>query len=511
MIATREKIPSYKTHEHAIISTLSYMIDENTAKQSVENDTFMTGALRWSPFVLVQARRCNKSIGVGRLWQLNQEVIIMRAALPKLGRPVWVLLSGILFTHFSSYMLLPYFSIILSTEKGLSLGNVGLVLGAGSIAYLVGSLLGGLISDRLGPKRTMVGGLFIRGLGYLLFLWVGSFPALFAANLVAGIGDGLYMPPAKAGIATYSSQATKTTAFSYRGIAANIGVTVGPLLGTILLHRSSRALFLGVAVISFALAVEHGLLITKAPLLGQGESTPSTKTNLRDILRDKPFLLFSLVTVFVWALFTQFTLSLPLRAEQIHTARNIGLIWTTTSILIIVLQSPMTRLFTKYLHPLLAMGIGTVLMALALGSVALSSAFWHLIASAVLFTIGEMLFMPTSDAIVSDLAKPEQVGSYFGIASFVYGAGETLGNIGGGRLMETAVQQQTLNLPWLLFGGVGVVVGAAYFAMRAWRPLADPLSPVLQERTKNPHVLSMETTERGEFEAKSPLRKKQKT
>lgn len=429
----------------------------------------------------------------------------MRAALPKLGRPVWVLLSGILFTHFSSYMLLPYFSIILSTEKGLTLGNVGLVLGAGSIAYLVGSLIGGLISDRLGRKRTMVGGLFIRGLGYLLFLWVASFPALFAANLVAGIGDGLYMPPAKAGIATYSSQATKTTAFSYRGIAANIGVTVGPLLGTFLLHRSSGALFLGVAVISFLLAVEHWLLITKDPPLvaGAGEVTSTTKTNLRAILQDKPFLVFSLVTVFVWALFTQFTLSLPLRAEQIHSARNIGLIWTTTSILLIVLQSPITRLFTKYLHPLLAMGIGTVIMAVALGSVALSSSFWHLIASAMLFTIGEMLFMPTSDAIVSDLSTPETVGSYFGVASFVYGAGETLGNIGGGRLMETAVRQGTLNMPWLLFGGVGVAIGAVYFVMRAWRPLAAPLQPALEERTKQPE-------EREEIAVKSPFRNKQK-
>ncbi|MGZ4031002.1 MAG: MDR family MFS transporter [Tumebacillaceae bacterium] len=435
----------------------------------------------------------------------------MRAVLPRLGRPVWVLLSGILFTHFSMYMILPYFSIILTIEKGLSLRNAGLVLGAGSIAYLVGSLVGGFFSDRLGRKLTMVSGLFVRGLGYLSFLWVGSFPALFAANFVAGIGDGLYMPPAKAGIATYSSHDTKTTAFSYRGIAASIGVTLGPLLGTVLHHRSVNALFIGVAVISFALAVEHWLLLAREPLPGQVDRVPSTKTNLRDILTDKAFLLYSVVTIFVWALFVQLTFSLPFRAEQIHAARNIGLIWTTTSLLLILLQTRVTRLFTKYLHPLVAMGVGTVIMAVALGSVALSSSFWHLIGSAILFTFGQMLFMPTSDAIVSDLAKPEQVGSYFGVASFVFGAGETLGNIGGGRLMETAVRQNALAMPWLLFGGVGVLIGLVYFAMRAWRPLADPLRPVLKERTKNPPILAGLSAEREERAAKSLFRKKRKT
>lgn len=434
----------------------------------------------------------------------------MRAVLPNLGRPVWVLLSGILFTHFSSYMLLPFFSIILSTEKHLTLSRVGLVLGAGSIAYLGGSLIGGFIADRLGNRLTMVAGLFIRGLGYLSFLWIGTFPALFAANLVAGVGDGLYMPPAKAGIATYSSQNTKTTAFSYRGIAANIGVTLGPLLGTFLHARSSSALFVGVAAISFALAVEHWLLITRDCLPGVGDCPAAPKTNIRAILTDRPFLLFSFVTIFVWALFTQFTLSLPLRAEQIHSARNIGLVWTTTSSLIIVLQSPITRLFTHYLHPLLAMGAGTVLMAVGLGTVAFSSTFWHLIASAVLFTIGEMLFMPTSDAIVSDLAKPELVGSYFGIASFVYGAGETIGNVGGGRLMESAVRQHALAMPWLLFGALGVVVGAAYFVLRLWHPLADPLAPALQERAKSAPRFA-EQEERRELAVKSPFRKKQKT
>ncbi|TCP55524.1 putative MFS family arabinose efflux permease [Tumebacillus sp. BK434] len=405
------------------------------------------------------------------------------AILPKLGRAIYVLLGGILFTHLGSYMLLPFFAIILSTEKGLSLGATGLVLGAGSIAFLTGSLLGGFLSDRFGRRMTMVSGLLIRGAGLLGFIWGASFSSLFLTNLVAGVGGGIYAPGAKAGIAALASQGTKTTAFSYRGVAANIGVTMGPLLGTYLHTKSSTLLFGGSAVVYFVLALSHLLLLERDC---RGEDCPKVdRQGIKQILTDRPFLYFSVVTIFVWALFTQFALSLPLRAAQIDSARNIGLLFTASAVLVILLQGTVTRFFTKHLHPLGTMAIGILLIGTGLGSVALSTSFWHLVASAVVVTFGQMFVMPTSDAIVADLAKPEQIGSYFGVAAFVFGAGEALGNIAGGQLMELAVAIDYLALPWLLYGAVGLLLGGTYYLLRLWQPLARPLAPVTEERTEH--------------------------
>lgn len=414
----------------------------------------------------------------------------MRSFVPNLGRAIWVLLGGVLFTHLGSYMLLPFLAIFLSQEKGLSLGNVGLVLGAGSIAYLSGSLVGGFLSDRLGRKLTMVSGLLIRGVGLLGFIYFDTFTSLVVTNLIAGVGGGLYMPPAKAGIASLASQDTKTTAFSYRGIAANIGVTLGPLLGTFLLTRSYVVLFWGAAIVYFGLALSHVLLLSKDCTTGI-DCPKVEKGSVREIFAHRSFLVFSFVTVFVWALFTQFTLSLPLRATQIEATQNIALIWTTTSVLVILLQSPLSRWFSKAMHPLQAMSLGTIILGIALGTVAFSTTFWHLILSAVLFTIGEMFIMPTADAIVSDLANPKRMGSYFGVSAFVFGAGESLGNIGGGQLMEAAVRQDTLALPWIVFAVTGVLVGVAYYGLTFWQALAKPLTPMVEERVGAPSVMDL--------------------
>jgi MFS family permease len=120
-----------------------------------------------------------------------------------------------------------------------------------------------------------------------------------------------------------------------------------------------------------------------------------------------------------------------------------------------------------------------------------------------------MFIMPTSDAIVSDLANPKQMGSYFGVSAFVFGAGESLGNIGGGQLMQYAVVRDALAIPWIVFGVVGVLLALTYYGLTFWQPLAKPLSPVLEERVGAPSLQDL--TEGTKGDARMGWKRKQRT
>lgn len=403
---------------------------------------------------------------------------------PALGRPLWVLLSGILFTHFGLYMILPFLAIVLSTQRGLTFTEVGLVLGAGSISYLIGSIVGGQMADRIGKRTAIVTGLLLRAVGFAGYAFVHPLGLLFATSVVSGIGGGMYTPPAKAGIAFYASGGgNKTTAFSYRGIAANIGTMTGPLIGAWLMTRSVVVLFLLAAVIYVGLAVAHAWLLGSDAV--PATSNPSTTGSYRQVLSDSPYLVFSGLAVLIWALFTQFTLALPLRATEILPGSNsIGWIWSVTSVLVILLQAPITRLSSARLHPLSMLAVGLFIMAIGLGSVAYSTGFYHLLFSAIVFTVGEMFIMPTVDTIVSELANPLWVGSYFGVAALVFGLGEALGNMGGGRLMDYAARQNMLALPWGIYFVTGMVVAGLAYALRSWKRLAGPLAGEVEKRNQ---------------------------
>ncbi|MFC4767712.1 MDR family MFS transporter [Effusibacillus consociatus] len=407
----------------------------------------------------------------------------MNVASLSFGRSLWVLLSGILFTHLGYYLILPLLAIILSTEKGLTVGQTGLVLGTGSIFFLSGSLLGGWLNDRLGQRRTLVLGLFLRAIGLLSYGFVSTLPLLFTASIVTGIGGGIYTPPAKAGISTFAAEHNKTTAFSFRGIAANIGVTVGPLLGTLLATGTTLDLFLVASLIYVGLGISHQLLLPAD--CTQPPCEKPTGGYAAEILKDRPFLIFSLVTVFVWALYAQFTFSIPLRATEIlPNPKSVGLLWSITSIMIIFLQAPITRYTSVRWHPLLILASGTVLMGAGLGSVMWATQFSHLVLSIAVFTLGEMFVMPTVDTVVSQLAKPQLIGTYFGIASLVWGMGEALGNMGGGQLMGFARSWDAPTLPWAVFAVTGAVLGFILVGLRKWPHLSVPLSDAYAERTE---------------------------
>ncbi|HYF95942.1 MAG TPA: MFS transporter [Symbiobacteriaceae bacterium] len=381
-----------------------------------------------------------------------------------------LLLGGILAFHAGWYMLVPFFAILFTTRRGLSPAEVGLVLAAQSFMLLLGSLAGGALADRYGRRLTMTAGLILRSAGVALLGLVYTVPGALAAAAVAGVGGGLYGPAAKAAIAvlaTHERHGTcdRTCIFSWRGIAANIGTSSGPLLGTLLVRGPMPVLF----GISGAVHTGMGLLTWFLLPPDQAAAGARARAPWRELLADLPFLAFTGVTTLSWALFSQLALAVPLYASRVlGLEASIGLLWTASSLVVIALQVPVSRYVSGRLPVMTAMAIGAVLLGAGLGLVGPARSFAGLLGAVLVFVLGEMLLMPSVDAAVSAMAPEAAVGSYFGMASFAWGLGEGIGNLAGGGLMQFALGSGRLGLPWLIYGAVGPGVGLLFFALGGW-------------------------------------------
>ncbi|MFZ5814381.1 MAG: MFS transporter [Bacillota bacterium] len=387
----------------------------------------------------------------------------MRAisALLHLGRSMRALLGGILLFHVGWYLLLPFFAVLFTTRRGLTPAQAGLLLAVQSFTLLAGSLVGGWLADRLGRRLTMVGGLLARGLGLWGLGFITGLPALLAAVGVAGLGGGLYGPAAKAGIAESATEENRPTAFAARGIAANIGVSLGPLAGGLLLPGGMGLLFGTAALLHLGLALLTWLFYREEPAAA---SPP--RGALREVLSDRSYLLFSLVTTLAWALFAQLMISVPLYAREIlGLESSIGLLWTATSLTVILFQFLVTRFSTARLQPMTAMAIGTALLGSGLALVSQAGSFAGLLLAVLVFIAGEMLLMPTADSVVSTLAPKEMLGSYYGLATVVWGLGEGVGNLVGGSLMQYGLATRRIWLPWAVYALAALAVSGLYLVL----------------------------------------------
>lgn len=387
------------------------------------------------------------------------------------------LLLGVLLSHLGTYMIAPLLPIFLKLNKGLSVTEIGLVLAAAPFSFQGGSLLGGYLADRVGRRTVIALGAWLNAASLVGYVWFDSLWLLLGIALLSGLGVGLNAPSTKAAIASLISGGnTRTTAFSFRGIAANIGTAAAGLLTYFVLGGASALSFFTAAGLFVVLGLISWMFLPKS--CGEQPCKAIPLSSYADIWNNKGFVVFSIVIVFVWALYTQLSLSVPLRASEILPDPSIvSLIWTVNSIIVIFLQTPISRWILNRIPSLFSLGFGMLFIGAGLGSLYWSTNFYSLLASGVIFIIGEMLIVPTIDSTVSVMANARMIGVFFGLTNFVSGLGEGLGKFAGAQLLSFGA---TSLVPWIVYGLAAILISAVLFLLRFWGPLRLPLG---EERT----------------------------
>ncbi|AKL94094.1 major facilitator superfamily MFS_1 [Clostridium aceticum] len=371
----------------------------------------------------------------------------------KFKKEIWILLSSILIIHIAAYLIVPIFPILLKTEKRLNPSEVGLVIGAGSLFIQLGSIIAGILADRIGNKLTVVIG---NALQFIALFGLGLSTSVIPLTLFSGLngmGTGIYIPTTKAAISYLASQEEATTAFSLRAVAANMGTSIAGLF----------VVFFATNLNFYVAGSVYGVLIIISWIFlpaGCGNQ-PCPAIPLKDyinIFKDRTFVVFSFISTLMWAVYTQMGLLLPLRGEAVldHVSR-IGIIWTVTSIIVIILQPLVSRNFLEKYSPTFSLSIGTIFLGIAITLIGWSTTFTFLMISSTIFIFGQMFMMPTFDNVTKLIADPSLLGAYFAVANFASGIGGALGSFASGRLVDIYGIVES-PIPWVTYGILSIIV-----------------------------------------------------
>ena len=130
-------------------------------------------------------------------------------------------------------LVIPIFIVIWLDEFGVTAAFLGLVVGISYGMTGVGALPSGALSDRFSSKVLIIVCMVGMGLGFILISMATNVLLLTAGLLLWGAAASIYHP---SGLALISRGAKERgTSFAYHGLAGNVGVATGPLLGAILL------------------------------------------------------------------------------------------------------------------------------------------------------------------------------------------------------------------------------------------------------------------------------------
>jgi len=242
-------------------------------------------------------------------------------------------------------------------------------------------------------------------------------------------------------------------AYASLRVANNLGVTLGPPIGgALLITGNYDVLWVGVAALGTLTTLLAWRLIPQRGAFTPDE--PPARGSFGVIRRDKAFLLFLVSMVLANLVYFAFEVVLPISAVDSHGLDPAawGFLVIINPALVTLFQLRLTKRVDRYpAAPRLALAM--LLMGWPFLLLSVDASIGVMAFVILIFVIGEMLWIPTSQAIVAGLAPADLRGAYMGAFASTSSAGFALGPFFGlqirGEYGDTAM--------WSFFAVVSVV------------------------------------------------------
>jgi MFS family permease len=383
----------------------------------------------------------------------------LRGNIRDLPPAAWFLIVGSFINRFASFAVV--FLVLYLTSHGVSAASAGLAIAVWGGGEVLASLVGGHLADRLGRRATIAVSMFSSAAAMVLISQIHTFAAIVPIGFVAGLASEMYRPAGAALVADVVPEGQRVTAFAVLRFAVNLAIAGGAAVAGFLADRS----FTWVLLTDAATSVVFGL-IALAALPEGSRSRRSDETDLggyRQALRDRAFGLFLLASGLAAFVYFQQQVALPLHVTRIShlSAHDFGLLIALNGAMIVLLELPLSA-WTMRRPARQMMAVGFVLVGLGFGLTAIAHSLPGLMATVVVWSVGEMIGAPVGYAYVADIAPHHMRGRYQGL----YGLTWSTGTVTAPAIGAWAVVAN----PALFWGICGVLGLASALLVLASRP-----------------------------------------
>ena len=374
---------------------------------------------------------------------------------------------------------IPFLAVYLFKVRYVPLSEIGLVYLASGIIGLASQMIGGRLTDSIGPKKVMLTAylsslLFSIMLGYLVLIQanVAMFFFIYPAfSLFRGISQ-----PATSSIIAEQRASNVRTGFSLLSIGGNLGFAIGPALGGIFATiYSYSSVFAISATSSMAVLLISSIWITGG-IRNSSEGSVSGKTRLMlSWEHDRNIILFLCLTFCLFLAVGYEIVPLSLYSSDfLHLSDNlIGYLFATNGLTIVILQLPLTKLIEKSKMLVRPLVISSLFTTASFLIASVSTNFVDLEVMMFVITLGEIFLSVPAQTIIALFSRSGNRGTYQGYYSAASSAGRSVASFVGPLSFSLFAYDPPLS--WYAIATFALLAGLG-FAI---------LSPALQKDYEN--------------------------
>lgn len=341
--------------------------------------------------------------------------------------------------------------------------------------------------DKLGVRRSMTwtiaASLLGRGLLVAAPALGGGLPVVVAGLALMAVGGGVLQTAVYAGVKQATDERTSGMGFSLIYALMNLGIVLESAVSSPL-----RASFGTTGVLAMCTAITGVYLLVHIFAFPRGAGEPVPKPAVVEgapVLswRDHPlldlrFLYFIFILIGVRTLFAHQWLTMPdYVTRAFPEAVGARYEWISgLNPLIIVVGTPLVAALTRRVSVLTMMIVGTGVSALATFLLVPGPNLAMLLAYVVIFSIGEALWSSRFLEYVSQLAPPERVGVYMGLANVPWFLAKFTTGLYSGAMIAQHLPKEgpmTSGTMWLIYTGIALTSPVGLLLARPWLRRGD--------------------------------------
>ncbi len=381
----------------------------------------------------------------------------------------WIVVLAAFITGVGGTLLFPFFALYITQKFNVGMTQAGIILGLFSLFGLAGSMIGGALADKIGRRALIIAGLILGSISMITLGLVNHLLVLYPLSIVIGVLNNVGGPAENAMVADILPEQKRQEGFGILRVVGNLAWIIGPTIGGFMANRSYFLLFVTDAVLSCLVAGIFYRFVpeTKPPEkeAQQEQTVIESLAGYRVALRDGAFMAFLIASILMMIVYQQAynTLSVYLRNVHGIDPQGYGFLLTSSAITVVLLQFWITRR-VKHLPPFALMAAGTVLYAIGFGMFGFVSAYALFVTAVVVITFGEMVIVPTSQALTAHFAPESMRGRYMAVYGVSWALPAAIGPGAAGFILDNF----NPNLVWYIGGVLCLVAALAFYVLHLW-------------------------------------------
>lgn len=373
------------------------------------------------------------------------------------SREIWIL-TLVTFINRAGTMVLPFLSKYLKDDLGFNYAQIGNVLFFFGLGSMLGSWLGGKLSDKIGFYRIMIMSLVVTGLAFIALQYITTYIGFCLAIFLTMVVADMFRPAMFVSLNVYAKPENRTRALTLVRLAVNLGFAAGPALGgLIIMNIGYKGLFWADGITCIVSILIFWLLVKekKKPIESK-EAKQLLEASRESVFKDKPFWIFLFMCVVTGVLFFQLFTTIPLyHKDQFNlTELQTGLLLTLNGILIFFLEMPIVSYIERHqINKVKVVTLGCFLMSVSLFLMLINVWAGILVIMMLFMTVAEMFAFPFSNSFAMSRAPKGHEGRYMAIFTMSFSAAHILSAKLGMGIVDYFGYQKN----WLFMGVLGLV------------------------------------------------------